>query len=383
MAAGVDYGRLVTATAELQQVTDQGALLGAKELVLANMTEQQIASSTQAAVFAGAASLDPNLQVSVAVRNGREVYVKTTINYPTVFSGLLGVTSQTFSRTAVASLQGQTQLCVLTLDSSAANSLSLTASSRLTAPQCSANANSSANNGLGSSGSAFLNSSRTCVVGGYTGNSANYNPMPKTGCPTHPDPLSGVVPPSPDLTGCTQSCTVSASTTLSPGTYCGGITTKGSSSVTLSPGVYIINGGDFHLTGSSQIHGQNVAIYFNGATGTFKADPQTTIDLTAPNSGALAGFLIYQDPTANAGQDFHISSAQAHNLLGTIYAPKGKLTVDSANPVAEQSAYTVIVVQQLIINGTANLTLNAMYGSTDVPVPKGVGPSGGTIALTN
>ena len=221
------------------------------------------------------------------------------------------------------------------------------------------------------------------MVGGYAGNSANFAPMPKTGCPARPDPLSGVVPPTPDLVLCTRNLSISISTTLLPGTYCGGITVNGSASVTLTPGVYIINGGDLHLTGSSQLHGQNAAIYFNGTTGTFKADAKTTLDMSAPKSGPLAGFLIFEDKTANAGQDFHISSAQADNMLGTIYLPQGKLTIDSPGKVAQLSAYTVIVARQLVINGSAAVTLNAMYSKTDVPVPKGVGPSGSTISLSN
>ena len=382
MAAGLDYGRLVTANSALQQSVDQGALTGATELEAAIFDDQQIDSHVRASVYASAYTLHPGVKVEKAVISGNSVSATAWVDYPLMFGGLLGHATQRLTRTARASIVGQTQLCALTLDPTAGNSFSLTGSARLTAPQCSADANSTSPTALASTGSAFLQSSRTCVVGGYGGNSANYSPFPKTGCPTHPDPLSSVVPPAPDLSGCTKNLTVKTSTTLSPGTFCGGITVNGASVVTLSPGTYIINGGDFHLTASSQLHGQNVAIYFNGATGTFKADAQTTIDLTAPKTGALAGFLMYQDGTANAAQDFHISSTQADNLLGTIYLPRGKLTVDSANKVADQSAYTVIVAQQLIINGTANLTLNAMYTSTDVPVPKGVGPSGGTVTLS-
>lgn len=382
VAAATDYARLVSTTAQLQQVVDAAALLGANELVVANMTDEQINGSVRAAVHAAAYSLTLNASVDSSVTSGRAVRVKASISMPFMFSGLLGLASQTVIRSATASLQGETQLCVLTLDSTDGGALALTAQARLTAPQCSANSNSNNSSGLQSTGSAFLQSSKTCTVGGYSGNTANYAPMPKTGCPVHPDPLKAVVPPSPDLTNCTKNLTVNADQTLSPGTYCGGITVNSVANVTLSPGVYIINGGDFHLTGSSQLHGQNVAIYFNGTTGTFKADPKTTLDLTAPKTGSLAGFLIYEDPTATKGQNFQISSTQAHNLLGTIYLPQGKLTIDAAGQVAEQSAYTVIVAYMLAVNGSANLTLNAMYSSTDVPVPNGVGPHGATVALT-
>jgi hypothetical protein len=50
--------------------------------------------------------------------------------------------------------------------------------------------------------------------------------------------------------------------------------------------------------------------------------------------------------------------------------------------VADQSAYTVIVARQLQLSASPNLVMNAMYTSTDVPVPEGVGPNGSAIALT-
>ena len=70
---------------------------------------------------------------------------------------------------------------------------------------------------------------------------------------------------------------------------------------------------------------------------------------------------------------FEQAANAAHNLLGTIYLPKGVLKIDVKGQVADLSAYTVIVTQRLEVKG-ANLVVNADYGGTDVPVPEGVGP---------
>ena len=48
----------------------------------------------------------------------------------------------------------------------------------------------------------------------------------------------------------------------------------------------------------------------------------------------------------------------------------------------DQSAYTVIVAQQVNLYQGPNLYLNANYGATSVPVPKGVGPVSGKLMLT-
>ena len=60
----------------------------------------------------------------------------------------------------------------------------------------------------------------------------------------------------------------------------------------------------------------------------------------------------------------------------------GRLVVDAKKPVADQSAYTVIVAAQINLYEGPNLVLNANYAATSVPVPKGVGPVGGRLLLT-
>jgi hypothetical protein len=48
--------------------------------------------------------------------------------------------------------------------------------------------------------------------------------------------------------------------------------------------------------------------------------------------------------------------------------------VDASNPVADQSAYTAIIVRRLDLKAAPNLVLNASYHQTDVPVPQGLVP---------
>jgi hypothetical protein len=44
------------------------------------------------------------------------------------------------------------------------------------------------------------------------------------------------------------------------------------------------------------------------------------------------------------------------------------------NEVADESAWTVILAKSLQLTGSARLVVNAEYGASPVPVPKGVGP---------
>jgi hypothetical protein len=63
--------------------------------------------------------------------------------------------------------------------------------------------------------------------------------------------------------------------------------------------------------------------------------------------------------------------------------PQGGIIIDATKPIADKSAYTVLVVKQLHLYSGPNLILNTDYSATDVPVPMGVGPYSAKIFLSN
>jgi hypothetical protein len=126
----------------------------------------------------------------------------------------------------------------------------------------------------------------------------------------------------------------------------------------------------------------------------------TTINISAPKDGPLTGILVYDDPSGapapvdsktykayakqgKSPREHLILSDNARTLLGTIYMPRGRLIIDATKPVADRSAYTVLVVQQLDLYSGPNLILNTDYSASDVPVPPGLGPFGGKVLLAN
>jgi hypothetical protein len=187
--------------------------------------------------------------------------------------------------------------------------------------------------------------------------------------------------------------------TLQPGIYCGGLIITLGANVKMAPGVYIIKDGPFLVNGNSTLTGENVGIYLKGLASNLKFDTQTTISLTAPKTGPMVGLLIIDDPTGatallntliagkytkllSAPREHLILSDNARTLLGTIYMPKGRLIIDATKPVADKSAYTVLVVQQLDLYSGPNLVLNSDYGASEIPVPPGVGIYGAKVAIT-
>ncbi|MBY0258710.1 TadG family pilus assembly protein [Methylobacterium sp.] len=129
------------------------------------------------------------------------------------------------------------------------------------------------------------------------------------------------------------------------------------------------------------------------------------LDPLAPGAGIMAGLLIFEDRWALPGllsllplngkglaklapngvavlRACRIISDNARTLLGTIYLPVGRLIIDSKRPVADESAYTVIIARMIDLYDGPNLMPNARYDSTDIPVPDGVGPSSADTQLT-
>ena len=191
---------------------------------------------------------------------------------------------------------------------------------------------------------------------------------------------------------------------LSPGTYCKGLTISGTAQANLAPGIYVFNDGPLIVKDQASLVGENVGFFFTGNEGGSRFDPDTTIKLTAPKDGVMAGLLFFEDRSVSASvvapppgpkgapplppygsgpmRQYRITSNNAPTLLGTIYLPAGRLIIDSARAVASASAYTVVVTRQLDLNSGPNLTLNTDYGGTDIPVPDGVGPRTGPIVLS-
>jgi Flp pilus assembly protein TadG len=383
---GIDYARLSYRRAQLQTATDVGTLAGGNMLKLAQTTTdtQSVRGVTEQAIRDNAkptSSAPFTVQVSIS-NDGTSVTAQTQEIFPLAFGKIFGVPSATINVSARSSLVGKTRLCVLALDPSSDGTLTAQDQASMTASQCSVYSDSASTTGVTLQNQATILAASICSAGGNSVSTSNPpQPGPKSGCPSLKDPLAVIAPPS--SSGCTYTNTVvTTSKTLQPGTYCNGLKVTQGATATLAQGVYIIDTGPLTVDANATLTGSYVGIYLKSQQTTLNLTAASTINLTAPKSGPMSGLLFYEDPTAPLLREHKISSNGAHQLLGTIYMPRGKLTVDSHGAVADQSAYTVIVSRQLKVASSASLTMNAMYSASDVPVPSGVGNIGGRLLLT-
>ena len=429
VGGAIDYTRLVSAQSQIQQAADTGVLAGgnALKLVVSN-TDSIIGLTTQTiqAEIKDSAANPATIQVDVASdKTSVTAIVEQTIHL--TFGPFVGMSSQKISAKAKASVVGKMRLCMLALDPAAAGAFNLEKNAQVTAYECALYSNSKSASGMVGKDNALARAQTICSAGGTSTTRANFTPNPQSGCPVVPDPLANR--PAPEIGNCMElpygaakkpkagKNLIDQSVTLSPGTYCGGLEIRKKAVVTLNPGVYVMKDGPLLVTNDASLSGTDVAFYFTGDKGSLLFDKKTTINLSAPVTGTMAGLLMSEEKSVSAPVDpvsqledeieegtstvppkpgktppplaaskamrtYRIISDNARTMLGTIYLPAGRLVIDSSKPVADMSAYTVVVAQQINLYEGPNLYLNANYNNTSVPVPTGLGPVSGRLLLS-
>lgn len=289
------------------------------------------------------------------------------------------------SGTTIASiLTDEEGICVLALNSTRYNTLTVDNKSSLTANGCSVHSNSSSSIGLAVDTSSVIKASTIYTSGGYNGPLSSYSSNPISNTTPFDDPLSGRIQPTA-LEECDQNNVAlkSGENVLNPGTYCGGIIALGASQIKLEPGIYIMKDGSLVLGGKASLSGESVGFVFEGSTSVFSFGLSTTISLTAPIEGPMSGILFFEGREAPSNREFIIRSRDAQLLEGAIYLPRGRLVVDSAGFIGQKSKWTAIIANQIEIKNGPSLEINSDYDGSTIPVPEGIWPTTGFASLTN
>ena len=386
-AVAVDYSSTYNSNSKLQQAADNSAIASAREMVLPNAsaaTIQAVAENYVAANLASSKGFFTTKPTVLATVDKEKGTVEISISgvKQNAFGGFLQPETTTLKVNAVARSLGGGKTCIIVLESKAGAAVELKNGSQLKADDCAVYSNSVDGAGITILNSSRMAASKICSAGGLKINGGTTSVKPVTDCPVIDDPLAYKTPPP--VGSCDYNNTVITNKsikTLDPGVYCGGLTIKKFAQVNLRPGVYIMKDGPLIVTDEASFIGKNVGIYFLGDKSDMLFRQATTIELSAPKAGPMAGMLMFSDRGNKNLQPFTISSDFARVLVGTIYLPNGLLTIDSNDPVGDKSAYTVIVSKRFHTAGYPEIVVNSNYDSTDIPVPDGVGPGGQEIVL--
>lgn len=371
----IDLLAVSTAQGRLQAIADAGALAGAPSLALA---ADGAAARERAASFVVAEMSQwpdaPQYEgtYEIVEQGGqRGIRVLLSGHRPSFFANMLPPGGWHFVGDATATSVGLVPLCVLVTGDRGKDLLHVKDSSRMTAPSCMVHSNRDIEVQGGRISAA--------AVQAVTSAGGDISPSANTGAAPIDDPFAGL-----DLErerGFGRACTssevskrirVSSGTHyIPPGPHCGGIEAKGTARIVLEPGEHFFLKGHLVIDDTARLEGQDVVLFFDVAS-RFEFKDEARVNLDGRKSGAYAGLVM--GSMRDNQQDFLISADHVETLLGVIYVPSARLIVEGTADVARDSAWTVIVANELQLKGSPSLFINANYDASDVPVPAGVGP---------
>ena len=429
-----DYAAVSKSRSQLQGVVDSAALAIVREMTITAVDGAK--AQALASAYIGAHISDNPASVTATItESGLAVRVKASQKIKTPF-GLIAALSgtdtldvQALARVTASSIQ--TKLCMLSLGDKINGGLFMHNGSSIVAPECVLHSNSTKKEAVIVQTGSRIKANLLCSRGGVTNTAGILETTTLSDCPVVANPLANK--PEPPTNGaCIKGLPVvyfMGTHTLTPGVYCKGVFIFGLAKVKLTPGIYVFRDGPLVVAGNAELVGTGVSLLLTGKKTMINFHDNALINLTAPTTGPAAGMLIWEtkgwvpgknswefggcgntpsgsksnkstNATSPSSEDdddgptgcntvlatiqklmkktneHHINSDRAQVLTGTIYMPRGMLLIDSRRPVADQSPFTVFVINKLDLFDGPSLMLNANYGASPVPVPAGLGAIG-------
>jgi Flp pilus assembly protein TadG len=366
LGLAIDTGYVFLTAHQLQNAADSAALAGANEVPFS--TSQAItdavaeASKNNAAqtavtltaandVFVGNYDRTTSIfKANTGPINACEVIARRTTgsaNGPLnlLFAPIFGITTAEVSRKAIA-MNRQLTAAILLLSPSASPALMLTGSGSTKDKIVVANGtvfvNSNSSTAVQWTGNPYITATELDIVGNDTAvASGGVFPTGSLGLNSSvaADPLSSLAAP----TRGPQQIQPPNGGTFQPGYYPNGITVGG----TLSPGIYYVDNG-ISLKGSdAPLTGTGVMIYL--ASGGISLKGGSTIDISAPTTGAYAGMSYFEARTNSSPVELRGGSGQTDS--GTLYFPAGDVTLQGT----PNSYGTQLIANTLTIAGDGQI----------------------------
>lgn len=358
----IELNQVLADRRRTQDVADSAALMGASQLgVTPNGADQR----AQAYALAQLGDVQAHAAVSATATTGQSdggatMTVAIDTQRPSFFGDILppgGFHTRVASTAAAVS---SAPLCVLGVANQSYDLIQVNSPSQVQAGQCMVHSNANLTATSGATIEASANEAGGSASGSIT-------QAASTSAPRVADPFASLNTGTPSCSGAPTK-SISSSQALAAGTY-GSINIQGNATVTLSGTYYLC--GTLTISGNAEVTGTDTVLVFEqGATLSF-GGAKATLDLSGRKSGPLAGFALIVD-RGYAGT-FTLMSDSISGLTGTVYSPSATLAVQGGQKSGASSPWTVIVAENITVDGGAQLVINANYSASSVPVPTGVG----------
>jgi hypothetical protein len=342
-----------------QSAADSAAIAGASEISLG--AAYVTAAAAHDATMNGFTD-DGGASVNVTVNyppasgpynaNANAVEVIVEKKQPGFFAKALGINSQWVKARAVGLLSNNDRLCIYGL--STTGTAVLFNGSTVTMPRC----------GIISNSNMTINgASVTSWAIGYVGSvTDNGNTYPSNSA--HPKQALLTSDPCPEIAGCAYlkanpphsgpclsptTYNGLATATLVPGRYCVNVIINGCTNVVFSPGLYEFDAG-VTANGVTNVSGSGVTIYNNSGQLIING---STVNLSAPTTGATEGVLFYQNP---ADASAFVANGSGGGYAGMIYFPGSQITLNGT-----LSQWLLVVGSTVLINGSGTNVPTAAF----------------------
>jgi hypothetical protein len=354
----LDFGYFYSHRREMQLAADAGAMAGAHERKRGKDTHKINTAAQGSATANGFAHGQSGTTVTVnnppasGFFAGDDRYVEVIIRQPTpaLLLPVLRVHSVNITARAVSGMRPNPNPCILALNRTEEKTFMVHSTSYLTA-NCGIHSNSSAYNGYYVTSNGHVTSTSNSVTGGADVNSGSTaTPTVRTGVARVMDPLSYLTPPAYGACNYNDYKVSSATVTLNPGVYCGGIEIGSGSTATFRPGLYVIKDKGLLVASGSTVSGTGVTIFNTGGHDyqPIKLESGSWATLAAPTTGTWANILFYQDPAAGKPGDIYYNqvASSSHSVFsGAMYFPTQRLNLADSSSV---STYNGIIVADMI-----------------------------------
>lgn len=315
--------------------------------------------------------------------DGTTIGVQLTQNADTFFSKIVFSDPVKISAYAEATISGVSgNFCILALEEMDSGSLTTHGNVEVNAPDCGIAVNSSDDEALRMSGNVDVTVSTVRITGDYdVSGSVNfvYDSI-STGVSPLDDPYEDLEVPEYEECGRGGgSLRVNSATTLSPGVYCGGLNISGNNDIEFEPGVYIIDGGDFKVSGSGELYGEGVTFILTGSGRDYAEldiSGSRDIEFSAPLEGEdMEGVVFFQDRNAPNGNSNVNKLVGTSDIIinGTMYFPSQELwfggdatLMAGASPCTRMIARTVTFAGNPRIGNSCNDTAVRDIGTPSV-----------------
>lgn len=363
---GVETSYWYYSSLKLQATADAAAYAGALEQISGSDKPTIVAAATQSAATNGLGSgtivvNTPPASGPNTAKKAVEVIVGQQLDR--IFTSIFTQGKVPEQARAVALIINASKACVLALDASASQAALFSGNTSVKITGCSVMANSIASDAIKLQGSAGLQAD--CLISG--GGVSLSNPVtticaaPITQALPAADPFADLPTPA-----ASNPCQNDNKATLSPGTYCSGMTLKGN--VTLSPGVYVVQG-DLKVNANAAVIGSGVTIFMSGSS-TVSLNGNASVKLSAPTSGTYSGVLFYGDRTGSSASSTFNGTTDSL-LTGAIYFPRQQ--VNYLGNFSGNSGCTQVVANTIQWSGSTTINQDCTsLGMRDIPAGQSV-----------